>query len=144
VALIVDTSAIVAMYDRDAALHRDVERVYRSADGPLVVPVAMLAEVEYMLRSRLGSTASLNFLEALADGTFDLEPLLPEDLERCRELISQYDTLNLGLADTAVMATAERLSIQTIFTLDERHFRIVRPRNFTHFILYPADYPNGN
>ena len=143
-ALIVDTSAIVAMYDRDAARRRAVELVYRLVDGPLVIPVAMLAEVEYMLRSRLGAAASLNFLELLSNGTFDLEPLLPEDIERCRELMTKYDTLNLGLADSAVMATAERLHVQTILTLDERHFRIVRPRVFTHFVIYPADYPNGN
>ena len=143
-AVIVDTSAIVAMFDRDAARHSDVERVYRGVLGPLVVPVAMLAEVEYMLRSRFGSIASLKLLESLTNGIFELAQLTTADIDRCHELITQYDTLDLGLADTAVMATAERLRVQEVFTLDERHFRIVRPKTFSHFILYPADYSHGN
>jgi hypothetical protein len=38
--------------------------------------------------------------------------------------------------------TAERLRIQRIFTLDERHFRAVQPRAVPHFILLPADAEN--
>lgn len=56
--------------------------------------------------------------------------------------MAQYQDLNLGLADASVIATAERLRIQAILTLDERHFRVIRPNGFDHFILYPADYEN--
>jgi uncharacterized protein len=45
----------------------------------------------------------------------------------------------LGLADASVVAAAERLRVQRIFTLDERHFRAVQPRGWAHLILLPAD-----
>jgi len=60
-------------------------------------------------------------------------------LLRCRELILQYRDLPLGLADATVVATAERLKIRRIFTVDERHFRAIQPRGLGHFILLPAD-----
>lgn len=40
-----------------------------------------------------------------------MENLTGTDLVRCRELIAKYFDLDLGLADSAVIATAERLGI---------------------------------
>ncbi len=51
----------------------------------------------------------------------------------------QYGDLNLGLADSTIIAAAERLQIYRILTLDQRHFRAVSPKNFSHFTLLPAD-----
>ena len=47
--------------------------------------------------------------------------------------------LNLGLADAAVIATAERLNVQRILTVDERQFRAVRSVDGKPFTLVPAD-----
>jgi predicted nucleic acid-binding protein len=46
--------------------------------------------------------------------------------------------LDIGLADAAVVATAERLKIPRILAVDERGFRDIRPRR-GHFMLLPAD-----
>ena len=48
------------------------------------------------------------------------------DIERCRELIATYRDLAPGLVDSAVIATAERLDIRRVLTIDERDFRAVR------------------
>lgn len=46
----------------------------------------------------------------------------------------------LGLADASLVALAERLATIDIATLDERHFRAVRPlANGKAFRLLPAD-----
>ncbi len=66
-------------------------------------------------------------------------PTLSADLRRCLELIKQYRELQLGIADAAVAAAAERLSIHRLLSLDERHFRAIRPRGFSHFVLLPTD-----
>ena len=65
----------------------------------------------------------------------------PGDLLRCRELIDHYRNLPLGLADASVVATAERLGVQRVLTVDLRHFRVVRPLSFSHFVLLPSDGP---
>lgn len=54
-------------------------------------------------------------------------------------LIERYRDLDLGLADTAVMATAERRGTLRILTVDERDFRAVLSRNGKPFVLLPAD-----
>ena len=73
------------------------------------------------------------------DGAYVLIHPTADDLIRCRELIAKYRDLSLGLADASVVATAERLGIPRLLTVDVRHFRAVQPQDFTHFILLPAD-----
>jgi len=67
-----------------------------------------------------------------------LEPTTREDIARCRELITAYRDLDLGLVDSAVIATAERLAIRRVLTVDERDFRPVRPKGGA-LTLLPAD-----
>ena len=99
----------------------------------------LLAELDYLLTTHLGTDAELDFLQGLADGAYVLIHPTAEDLVRCRELIQQYRDLPLGLADASVVATSERLAIPRLLTVDERHFRVVQPRGFSHFTLLPAD-----
>ena len=48
--------------------------------------------------------------------------------------------MGLGLADASLVALAERLETISIATLDERHFRSVRPLAAADaFRLLPAD-----
>lgn len=140
--IVVDNSGIVAIFDKDTASQRAVMEAVNRTMATLIVPTGILAEVDYMLATRLGNKAVDSFLESVEVGFFELEPLLVDDVTRCRALMSDYLDMDFGLADAAVMTTAERLQVQTILTFDERHFRAVRPRVFTHFILYPADYPH--
>ncbi len=43
----------------------------------------------------------------------------------------------LGATDASVVAIAERLGIDTIATLDRRHFTVVRPAHIEAFTLLP-------
>ncbi|MEI7991753.1 MAG: hypothetical protein WCH93_04900 [Actinomycetota bacterium] len=47
---------------------------------------------------------------------------------RIAELVATYRSLPLGATDASAIATAERLGIRDIATLDRRHFTIVRSR----------------
>jgi uncharacterized protein len=53
------------------------------------------------------------------------------------ELIETYADLRLGTIDASVIATAERLGLTSIATLDHRHFSVVRPRHTKAFTLLP-------
>ncbi len=137
--LIADTGALYAIYDADDAHHKSVREVLEKERGAVIIPVAILAELDYLLREFLGIEAELDFLDSVIRGVFSLEPLTASDVDRCRDLIARYRDLDLGLADAAVIATAERLGIKRILTVDERDFRAVRPRKGT-FTLLPADF----
>ena len=136
--LVADSGALYAIYDAGDAQHRRVRRVVERERGTIIVPTVILAEVDYLLREFLGIEAEVDFLDGISGGTYTLEPLTAQDLARCGELIAGYRNLDLGLADTAVMATAERLGIPRILTLDERDFRAVRPLKGP-FVLLPSD-----
>jgi len=72
--------------------------------------------------------AEIDFLHGWSSGALTLEPMTSTDIDRCRELIATYRDLNLGLVDSAVIATAERLDSRRVLTVDERDFRAARPK----------------
>jgi uncharacterized protein len=138
-ALICDTGGVYALYDADDTHHATARAVVEVEPGPLYLPVVLLVEIDYLLTTRLGVDAALDFVQSIEGGAFALVALDPTDLARCRELIVQYRDLSLGLADASVVATAERLNVGRLLTVDQRHFRAVRPRGLGHFTLLPAD-----
>ena len=138
-ALICDTSGIFALYDADNVDHTATVAVVEAEGDQLLVPVVLLAEIDYLLHSRLGADAARDFLAAVERAEFVLLPFLPVDVVRCGELLTRYRDMEIGLADAAVAATAERLDVARLLCLDERHFRAIRPQNLGHFILLPAD-----
>ena len=138
-ALICDTSGVYSLYDADDAGYAATTSVVESETGPLLLPVILLAEIDYLLHSRLGADAAFQFPEAVEQQDFTLVPLMAPDLARCRELLTQYRDLEIGLADATIVAAAERLAIPRLLTQDQRHFRAIQPRGFEHFVLLPAD-----
>jgi uncharacterized protein len=89
----------------------------------------VIAEVTYLLGTRLGVDAEVRFLGDLAAGNLIPEPVVPGDWLRIAELVARYADLPLGTTDASVIAAAERLSATAIATLDHRHFTVVRPRS---------------
>jgi uncharacterized protein len=110
-ALICDTGGVYALYDADDDHHAAVREIVQAERGPLFLPTALLAEIDYLLTTRLGLDAELDFLDGLLTGAYVLIHPTAEDLARCHELIRQYHDLELGLADASVVATSERLGI---------------------------------
>jgi uncharacterized protein len=135
---VADTGALYALYDSDDRDHRQVRKALASVRGMIHVPTAVLGELDDLLREWLGVDAELAFLASLRQGAFQLEEFTPPDLRRCEELLQTYRDLDLGLVDAAVVATAERLNVETILTLDERDFRAIRSR-VGPLRLLPAD-----
>ena len=128
--IICDTGPIFAAADRRDADHHVCVELFagaRLADRPLLLPQTVLAEVGYMLETKLGTFAEAAFLEAVAGGSFELVDLTRSDVVRVAELVTEYGDLPLGNTDASVIALAERLGVDEIATLDHRHFRVVRP-----------------
>jgi predicted nucleic acid-binding protein len=138
-AFVADSGGLYALYDADDAHHAGAVAAVENEPGVIYIPMAVLAEVDYLLRAHLGIDAELAFLEDISNGAYLLQSLEEDDVHRCRKIFEQYRDLDLGLADAAVVATAERLSIQRIPTVDQRHFRAVIPESGIPFILLPAD-----
>lgn len=52
-------------------------------------------------------------------------------------LVRQYADLRLGGTDASVIASAERLGVASIATVDRRHFAVVRPKHVDSLNLLP-------
>lgn len=136
--VVADSGALYALYDVDDANHLGVTKIVRQLKASFVIPVVILAELDYLLREFLGVDAELDFLKGLSKGFYILEQFADEDLSRSQELLGIYRDLDIGLADAAVIAVAERLNARHILTVDERHFRAIKPRKGS-FKLLPRD-----
>lgn len=138
-ALIADSGGVYGLYDASEKRHKAIRAAFDAEPGVAIIPMPVLSEIDYLLRTRLGVQAELDFIDDLRAGAFTLEPCLSEDLARCAALVETYRELELGLADACVVACAERLGISRILTVDERHFRVVRTTRGKPLVLLPAD-----
>jgi predicted nucleic acid-binding protein len=124
--IVADTGAILALLDRGDRHHKPVRKLYDDRPGDWLLPWAILPEVDYLIASQLGARAQEAFLADLAEGAFIVEFGKDADLDRAHAIGRKYTSLNLGLVDAVVIATAERLGAEAIATLDLRHFGIVK------------------
>lgn len=136
-ALVIDTGPLLAALDGADPDHERCARLLSEAREDLVVPMLVLAELDYWCHTRLGAAAWISFLEDVLAGAYRLEACTSADLERCRELQSKYEDQSLGVVDASVMALVERLREPRLATLDHRHFSIVRPAHIEALELLP-------
>ena len=107
--------------------------------GPLLVSPLVLAELDHLVRARLGTDAARLLADDIAMGAYQLAPLTAEDVAACVRLDRTYAGLGIGLTDASLVVLAARARTRALFTLDERHFRAVRPLTRGAFQLLPAD-----
>lgn len=136
--MIVDTSVLLAAFVPDQRQHEACARVVAST-RPLVLSPLVLAELDYLTAQLAGVDAELALLSELSSGAYELAPFGVDDLIRARAVIKRYQDLPLGLADASLVVLADRYETDTILTLDERHFRVVRSLTGHPFRLLPAD-----
>jgi len=135
--VIVDTSALLAFFDRDEPDHVAVSAVLAHPVEPLVVSPYVVAELDYLVGARLGVSAELAALRELAGGAWDLPTMDVSDLERACSIIERYADQALGVADASNVVLADRYGTRTVVTLDRRHFSILRPLNGGRFKMLP-------
>lgn len=138
--IVLDTSGLLAYVDADQDHHERVKQVLEAEEGPFLLSPFILAELDYLLLTRIAIPAELLVLADVARGAYQLEPFGAEDVAQAGELIGRYRDLRLGLADASLLVIAARAGTNRLLTLDERHFRAVRPlRGRAPFTLLPAD-----
>jgi uncharacterized protein len=121
--IVLDTSGVVALFDRSDINYAGALSVVQRERQPLVVPIGIMAEIAFVLQARAGDRAVLTFIDAILSGTTRWS-CGEDDLRRVRELMVRYADLPLGYSDATVVACAERSGGQ-VLTFDHRHFGVV-------------------
>jgi uncharacterized protein len=141
-ALVVDTSAILASLDEAYAEHQAVAVILASETGSLIISPMVIAEADYMLYTRLGAAAARQFAADVAAEAFDLAEWTANDHAVALDVINRNsdDTNYIGVTDAANVVLADRYRTTRLLTLDQRHFRRLRPLwGADYFTLLPYD-----
>ena len=78
--IIADTSGLLALFNRAEPTHAKVARFVAASDEPLIVSPYVVAELDYLVATRIGVQAELEVLRELTSGAYDLATISPEEL----------------------------------------------------------------
>jgi predicted nucleic acid-binding protein len=137
--ILVDTSFLVSLINPREERHADCARVATQivSHKQWIVPQTVLTETTYMLDKWLGHHVMRSFVARMNRSDWDIRPIQASDLQRCEELLEQYADSRLDFVDSTLVALSEQLDIDTILTLDRRHFYMIRPKHIPHFTILP-------
>lgn len=132
-----DAGPLYAALDADDRHHRECRKLLEEFGGALFVPILVVTEVAYLVATRLGPEAEAHFVADFAKGVLIAEQVAVDDWTRIVELVAHYHDVPLGTVDASLVVAAERLGMDSIATLDRRHFSVVRPAHAAAFQLLP-------
>lgn len=135
--MIVDTSALLAYFDASEPDHHAVSRVIDGSNDMLVVSPYVVAELDYLVATRVGVDAELAVLAELAAGAWELAGFSADAVEQAAGVISKYRDQRIGIADASNVVLADRYRTRRIATLDHRHFDVLRPVGGGRFTVVP-------
>jgi predicted nucleic acid-binding protein len=136
--IIADTSGLLALFNEREPTHEQARDAITATDDLLVVSPYVVAEIDYLLATRLGIDAELTVLEELAGGAYELAQMDADDLGEAARVIRRYRDQDIGITDASLAVLARRYGTRTILTLDRRHFDVIRPLDGGRFKLIPS------
>ncbi len=137
--IVLDTSGLLAAIDASQQHHAAAAGALLAATPPLLVSPFVLAELDYLLATRVSIEAELAFLGEIARGAYRLEPLSGDDIAAARDLVDRYRDLGIGIADASLVVLASRHATRDVLSLDQRHLRAMRLPDGSSFRILPAD-----
>jgi predicted nucleic acid-binding protein len=124
-AVLVDTGPLVALFDPSERARSRCERELGKLQGrQLVTTLAVITEATHLLA--FSNRAQLSMLEFVARGALTIAEFGGGDVAKAAALMARYADLPMDFADATLLVLAERLKLETVFTLDRRDFTIYR------------------
>ncbi len=136
--ILLDTSGLLAAIDAGQRAHGEATASLQAARPPMLISPFVLAELDYLLATRVGEAARASLLEEVQRGAYVLEPMTGADVGRALTIVKRHADLGISLADASIVVLAERHRVRDVLTLDERHFRVLQAGG-KPLRLLPAD-----
>jgi hypothetical protein len=122
--ILVDTGPLVAVLSKRDQYHVPCVEILKSLQPPLLTCWPVITEAAYLLRQ---SPAALQSLFRMLDsGLLVSLPLDATAVPWLTVFFEQYRDQEPQLADAALVYLAGRERIESVFTLDHRHFSVFR------------------
>jgi uncharacterized protein len=136
--ILLDTSGLLAALDSAQRAHAESKASLVAAKPPLLLSPFVLAELDYLLATRVGHHARTSLLGEVECGALTLEQFSAVDVSEGLAVVQRHGDLGISLADASIVVLANRHGVQEVLTLDERHFRTLAA-NCKPLRLLPAD-----
>jgi len=135
--ILADTSGLLALFNSREPAHDTARRAVEDAGEELVVSPFVLAELDYLVATWLGTAAELTVLRELSGGAYVLAAMDDESVGLATDVIENYRDQAIGLTDASLVVLADRYGTRRVLTLDHRHFRVLRTGTGAPFELLP-------
>jgi len=133
--LILDTGPFVALVDRSETRHGECVATFERWSSPVVTTEAVLTETLYLVGPSWHAQRAC--LEFVLRGAVVLVPPSLQSLRRVSTLMEKCADLPMDYADATLVALAEDLDTNQVFTLDRQDFSIFRLHGSRSFQLLP-------
>lgn len=133
--ILVDSGPLIALFDASDQYHTKAVDFIRSNKYPLLTTLASVTETLHLLD--FNRNAQIDFIDWIHKGAVEIQNIENNDFGRLKELTEKYCDLPMDFADSCLVYLAEKLSLDTIATID-RDFTIYRIHGRKKFkvILY--------
>jgi len=133
---LVDAGPLVALIDRGEPEHKRCVDVLAELSGPLITTWPAFTEAICLLGGAGGWSAQAALWKLVDRGDLQLADLDVSMRQRSRDLMAKYDDVPMDLADASLVALAESLKLNRVFTLDS-DFHIYRMKTRRAFEVLP-------
>lgn len=134
--VLADSGFVVALTNKADSRHREARSVYLQFPQ-ILLPHIVLVEVAYLIGRDVGIPTVIAFLNGIPASRFVLTASTDRDVARTADILEKYADSKVDFVDATIMAMAERLTIATVLTIDQRDFRLFRPSHCRSFRLLP-------
>ena len=132
---LIDTSAILALLDRDDRWHERCRAAYASLRVPLATSAAVLTEVFHLCGDQPREVDAVwGFVRS---GAVCVLPIDDSDLPALEFLMQRYADHPMDFADATLVHLANRESPTTVFTIDHADFETYRIGGQRRFRVVP-------
>ena len=133
--MIIDTSALIALYNPDEHEHSAVSELIIDSNEQMIVSPLVLAELDYMIQTKFSPELAIQVMLDVAGGAFTIAHLDVADIKKAARISEKYLDTPIGLTDASLVVLAEHFEDDIILTTDFRHFSVLRNSKGKPFTL---------
>jgi hypothetical protein len=137
--IVLDTGGLYAALDASEALHARAVAALATVPPPRVLSPFVLAELDYLIGTRVSHQAQMALASEVVRGSYLLESFTGDDVALAQRIMDRYADHRIGLADASVVVLANRHRTLDLLCTDARHFRTLRGTAGKTFRLLPLD-----
>jgi predicted nucleic acid-binding protein len=134
--ILIDSGPLVALLNKRDQFHDVCLAEAKSLRGNFCTSWAVITEAAHLLKREADAVQKL--LGWIRSSELRLLLLSHEDADGLAHVLHRYADQNFDFADATLMHLAEREDIQTVFTIDRRHFAVFRTKLRKHLNIVPT------